>query len=387
MARIELGKAVALATEIAEGALAQHAEAVDAEGRWPVESLRALQAELGGLVVPEQYGGLGHGLLAVARVGEATGRVCASSSICFGMHHVGTAMIAIKAYQPEQWTYLERIAAGRHLTTLAVSEPGSGSEFWLPQTTLAPVGADRLRIDGQKSFVTNGGHADSYVISTVAADPGAPPGQFSCVIIPGDSPGLTWGPTWDGFGMRGNSSRGVTLSGVEVPRAHLLGEEGDQIWYLFNACAPHFLTAMAGTYLGVAAAALDEARDHLRTRVYAHSGRALSNVDVLQHRLGRMWSRVEAARRLLYYAAEAFDSGSADALPALCSAKAEVADTAEDIVNAAMTVVGGIGYGTARAPIQRRLRDARAAHVMSPTTDMLRTWTGRALLDAPLLEG
>lgn len=385
MVRIELGAAVALAREIAEETLAPQAADVDAAQRWPEEGVRALQSRLGGLVVPEHSGGMGHGLLAVAQVGEVTGRACASTSICFGMHLVASAVIAAKADDRQSKRYLEPIAAGEHLTTLALSEPGTG-EFWLPRTRMERSGSDRLRLTGAKSFVTNGGHADSYVVSTVAADPGAPPGQFSCTVVDAVTPGLEWGPAWQGFGMRGNSSRGLELAGAEIPDLCLLGEEGDEIWYVFNVVAPYFLLAMAGTYLGVAAAALEEARAHLLRRRARGGGRALSTQPVVQHRLGTMWARVERTRRLIYHAAVAAESGSPEALPALASAKAEVADAAEATVGDALTLAGGVGYGE-DSTLHRLLRDARAAHVMSPVTDLLRVWTGRALLDEPLLEG
>lgn len=385
MVRIELGAAVAVAREIAEEVLAPRAAEVDAERRWPEEGVTALRSRLGGLVVPEHSGGMGHGLSAVAQVGEVTGRACASTSICFGMHLVASAVIAAKAGERQRKHYLEPIAAGEHLTTLALSEPGTGGEFWLPQTRMERRGEDRLRLTGAKSFVTNGGHADSYMVSTVAAGPGTPPGQFSCTVVDGDTPGLEWGPRWQGFGMRGNSSRGLELAGVEIPDWCLLGEEGDEIWYVFNVVAPYFLIAMAGTYLGVAGAALEEARAHLLRR-RGRGGRSLSAQPVVQHRLGTMWARVERTRRLIYHAAAAAESGSPDALPGLASAKAEVADAAEATVNDALTLVGGIGYGE-DSPLHRMLRDARAAHVMSPVTDLLRVWTGRALLDEPLLEG
>ncbi|MET9804447.1 acyl-CoA dehydrogenase family protein [Streptomyces sp. NPDC006368] len=385
MARTGLGKAVSLAREIAEDVLAPRAAAVDAEQRWPAEGISALRSQLGGLVVPEHCGGMGHGLLAVAQVGEATGRACASTSICFGMHLVASAVIAAKAGQEQQERYLVPIAAGEHLTTLALSEPATGGEFWLPQTRMERSGPDRLRLNGTKSFVTNAGHADSYVVSTVAADPGTPPGQFSCTVVDAVTPDLVWGPPWQGFGMRGNASRTLQLRDVMIPRSQLLGEEGDEIWYVFNVVAPYFLMAMAGTYLGVAAAALEEARRHVLRRRYAHSNRALASQPVVQHRLGTMWARVERTRRLIYHAATEAETGGADALSGLASSKAEVAEAAEGVVNDALSLVGGVGYSE-NAPLHRLMRDARAAHVMSPVTDLLRIWTGRALLDQPLLE-
>jgi alkylation response protein AidB-like acyl-CoA dehydrogenase len=334
-------------------------------------------------VVPREDGGGGLGLRALAGVCETLGEACASTALCFGMHNVATAVIAAKPTERQRKEFLRPIAAGEHLTTLALSEPGTGAEFWLPQTKLTSE-ADGWLVNGEKSFVTNGSRADSYVLSTVAADPDAPPGEFSNVVVWHDSPGLSWHGSWDGIGMRGNSSLAARLTDVPVGPDALLGAPGDQIWYVFEVVAPYFLTAMAGTYLGVAQAALNEAVEHVKQRRHTHTGRSLAGEPVLQHRLGVLWSQVQSTRRLVHWAADEADSGGPDALPALTSAKAQVADTAVSVVNEAMTLVGGIGYRD-RSPLERHLRDARAAHVMSPTTDILRTWTGRALLDVPLL--
>jgi isovaleryl-CoA dehydrogenase len=334
-------------------------------------------------VVPREYGGAGLGLRAVAGVAEAVGRTCASTAICFAMHHVATAVIAAKATEHQAKELLEPIAAGEHLTTLALSEPGTGSHFWLPQARLSQL-ADGWQVDGEKSFVTNGSKADSYVVSTVAAEPDAPAGEFSCVVVPGDARGLSWHGGWNGVGMRGNSSLAARMDGVAVPGWALLGAPGDQIWYVFELVAPYFLTAMAGTYLGVADAALGEAVAHLSKRRQSHTGRSLASEPVLQHRVGVLWARVQQARRLVYWAAEEAEVGGPEALAGLTAAKASVADCAVDVANEAMTLMGGMGYRD-RSPVERHLRDARAAHVMSPTTDILRTWTGRAVLDLPIL--
>lgn len=372
-------------SEIAREVVTVNAPMVDQEARWPEVGIRAMQAEgLGGLVVPKASGGLGQGLFALARVCEILGRECASTALCFGMHCVGAAVISAKATTYQQQRYLEPIAEGKHLTTLALSEPGSGAHFYLPQTLLAATSPETFRVTGTKSFVTNGGYSDSYVMSTVAEDPDAPPGQFSCVVVPAETEGLVWGKPWSGLGMRGNSSRTVELRDVSIARQNLLGEEGDEIWYVFSVIAPYFLVAMAGTYLGVADAALEEARAHLAKRRYTLSGSTLAQQPVLQHRIGTLWSEVERTRRLIYYAATQGDSGGPDTLLAQFSAKAEVADCAVNVANEAMTLTGGIAYQEG-SKLDRCLRDARAAHVMAPTTDILRTWAGRAMLDLPLL--
>jgi alkylation response protein AidB-like acyl-CoA dehydrogenase len=375
-------EAVDRAREVARDVAAPLADRTDS-GVWPEEALRALQSSLGGLVVAREDGGSGLGLRALVAVCETLGEVCASTAICFGMHNVAAAVIGAKPTERQRKEFLQPIAAGEHLTTLALSEPGTGAEFWLPQTELTSED-DVLRLSGEKSFVTNGSKADSYIVSTVAADPDAPPGEFSCVAVWGDTPGLSWHGSWDGIGMRGNSSLAARLDDVVVGPDALLGAPGDQIRYVFEVVAPYFLTAMAGTYLGVAQAALTEATEHLKRRRHAHNGRSISREPVLQHRLGALWADVQATRRLVYWAAEEADAGGPESLPALAAAKAQVADTSVAVTNEAMTLIGGIGYRD-RHPMERHLRDARASHVMSPTTDILRTWTGRALLDVPLL--
>ncbi|WP_091763514.1 acyl-CoA dehydrogenase family protein [Blastococcus aurantiacus] len=380
---VSVAEATLRATEIAEAVARPLVDRTDS-GVWPAEPLRALQeAGLGGLAAPRSLGGAGLGLGGVAAVGEALGRVCASTALCFGMHSVATAVIAAKPTDRQRADFLDAIVAGEHLTTLALSEPGTGAAFWLPQTRMTQAGTG-MRIDGEKSFVTNGSHADSYVVSTVAADPDAPVGEFSCVLVPAGVGGMTWVDAWNGVGMRGNSSRRALLDGVLVGADHLLGAEGDQIWYVFEVVAPYFLMAMAGSYLGVAQASLDEATAHLTRRAHGHTGRRLATEPILQHRLGELWAQVERTRRLVYWAAEEGDAGGPKALLGLTAAKAEVAKCAVEVTNEAMTLVGGIGYRD-RSPLERHLRDARAAEVMSPTTDILRTWTGRAALGLPLL--
>jgi isovaleryl-CoA dehydrogenase len=123
------------------------------------------------------------------------------------------------------------IAEGRHITTLALSEPGTGANFFLPRTRFLADG-DHFRLNGRKSFVTNGGHADSYVVSAVHPGAEFDPGTFTCLVMDANAPGLNWCELWQGIGMRGNSSRGVQLDQVRVPAANLLGVEGDQIWYV-----------------------------------------------------------------------------------------------------------------------------------------------------------
>jgi isovaleryl-CoA dehydrogenase len=359
------------------------AESVDRDAAWPAAGMAALAAsKLTGLTAPLNVGGIGQGLVGLATVTEMIGSACASTSMCFGMHCVATAVIAAKATRFQEEKYLAPIASGEHLTTLALSEHGTGSNFFMPQTALERDG-DSFVVNGEKRFVTNGPHVDSFVLSTLASSDSTN-GEFNCIAVDRGTPGVGWAEPWAGFGMRGNDSRGLRLQNVRVPSAHLLGEEGDQVWYVFEVVAPYFLTAMAGTYLGVAQAALDITVAHMKSRQFTHSGQSLADVELLQHRVGQLWMGVAKARLLLHHAAGLGDLGSPDALTPVLAAKADAANVAVATTNEAMTLCGGSAYRD-NATLTRLLRDARASHVMSPTTDMLTLWTGRSVLGQALL--
>lgn len=372
------------AEHIAESVIAPHAEEVDRECLWPEHSMKALaSAGLLGLQVPERLGGHGQGLLALSLLTETIAQACPSSAMCFGMHCVGTAVIAAKATEYQQERYLHAIAEGKHITTLALSESGTGAHFYLPETQLT-LDQDDYLIAGVKQFVTNGGHADSYVVSTMASGISSETGDFSCLLVDRDTQGLKWLEPWQGFGMRGNSSRGLQLQDARVSKKNLLGEEGDQVWYVFEVVAPYFLMAMAGTYLGIAQAALDAAGEHLRNRRYAHSGQSLRDIETMQTRYADMWTSVEKTRGLVREAARRGDLGQSDALTFILSCKADAGETAVRLANDAMSICGGYAYRE-NSRVAQMLRDARASHVMAPTTDILKVWTGKALLGLPLL--
>jgi isovaleryl-CoA dehydrogenase len=381
-----LRELVAVAREVTERVVAPLAEAEDAEARWPAPAMRAFaEAGLMGLHAPVAVGGHGQGLAGLVAIAREIARESPSTALCYAMHCVGTAVIAAKATPEQTERYLAPIARGEHITTLALSEPGTGSHFWIPSLAVSREPDGGLLLRGTKSFVTNGGHADSYVMSTSAA-PGLTEeeGVFSCVVVDGAAAGLEWQDPWLGLGMRSNSSRTVEVNGVRLRDDQLLGEEGDQLWYVFEVVAPYFLMAMAGTYLGLAESAFDLAQEHLGTRRHADSGELLGHSPILAFELGGLWVELEGARRLIEAAALGGEADGTDGLPGLFAAKVAAANAAVRITNEAMTLSGGMAY-RANSKLARLLRDARASHVMSPTTHHLQTWVGRSLLKLPLL--
>lgn len=374
----------ARAAELAAAILAPNAERVDQDAQWPATGMRALaDAGLLGLHVPRHLGGLGEGLLALSVITEELGKACGSTSMCYGMHCVATQVIAAKATADQEERYLRPIAEGRHISSLALSEPASGVFLYLPRATFEHAGESFL-LNGEKAFITSGAEADSYVVSAVAHGDEHDPSTFTCVLVDKGSEGLHWGKPWNGFGMRGNSSRSARLDNVRVPATNLLGREGDHIWYVFEVIAPFFLVAMAGTYIGIAQSALDEAIASLKGRRFAHAAEPLADNPVLAHDVAEMWLRVSRARQLTHHAANLGDARSPEAVQALFAAKIEAADAAVEVTRIAMTVAGGRAYQDGD-PLQRAVRDAQAAPVMSPTTHLLKTWLGRTALGLPPL--
>lgn len=380
---MELAQILQAAQTAAEDTLVRQAPIVDREAVWPDVCLRRLlDAGLGGLVVPRRFGGLGQGLLGLGQVCEVLATACSSTAMCFGMHAVASAVLAARATPDQADRLIRPIVEGRHLTSLALSESGTGAHFYFPQTRLTDAG-DHYRVTGQKSFVTNGGMADSYVVSVASGDDGDT-GRFSCVAMMAGTAGINWQSRWHGLGMRGNSSLTVEFDNAPVPKNNLLGAEGDQIWFVFEIVAPYFLMAMSGVYLGIASRALALAIDDVKQRRHSHSGLTLAKSGVIQSRIGELWAKVEKARQLMYAAATAFDAGHPGALPSVLSVKAEVAECCVHTTNEAMTLAGGRAYAE-NSELARLLRDARAAHVMAPTTDLLRLWVGRSVLGEPML--
>ena len=373
-----------LAAKVAVDELSPAADRIDREGTWPREGLRALgKCGLLGLHVPESLGGLNEGLLGLAVVTEELGKACSSTAMCFGMHSVATKGIAAKATPFQKEHFLKPISQGRHVTTLALSESATGAHFFLPRAQVRTDG-DRYVVSGEKSFVTSGGYADSYVVSVVPPGSELDPGAFTCLAIERDAVGLEWTTGWDGLGMRGNSSRAVRLNEVQVPLVNLLGAEGDQIWYVFEVVAPYFIVAMAGVYLGIAQAAYDIAVTHLKSRRHSHSGETLSEQPVLADQIADMWIAIQRTRQLVHHAARMADDGDPEASLAIFACKADVAATATRVTQSALELSGGRGYAD-NSKIARLLRDAQASHVMSPTTHLLKKWLGRSLLGLPPL--
>lgn len=359
--------------------IAPAAVEIDQTGAFPRAGMTALgEAGLPGLISAPEVGGLGQGhraaALAVAKVAEA----CGSTAMVLCMHYAGTAVI--EAHGPRE--VREAIAAGKHLTTLAFSEAGSRSQFWAPLSTATVVPGDgQVRLDAQKSWATSAGEADSYVWSS---RPLAAEGPSTIWLVPADAAGLTIPAPFNGLGLRGNSSSPITAARVELPGAAMLGPDGGGFDIMMGIVLPYFSLMNAAGSLGTMEAATARTAAHAAGTGFAHlGGSTLAELPTIRAYIARMRIKTDLVRGLLLDTLDALETGRPDTMLRVLEIKAAAGEAATEVTDLAMRVCGGAAFRK-EVGVERHFRDARAATVMAPTTDVLYDFIGKAVCGLPL---
>jgi alkylation response protein AidB-like acyl-CoA dehydrogenase len=371
------------AQELAREVLASHAEEVDRLGNWPGESIAALGASgLLGLTVPQRCGGAEEGPRVFAAITSALAERCASTAMIYLMHVCATQAIAAAETFSQRDEVLRDTAAGRHFSTLAFSETGSRSHFWAPLSQ-AVVEGDTHRLSAEKSFVTSAGRANSYVVSTRSAGADEPLSN-TLYWVPADAPGVRVGTAWNGLGLRGNASAPIRFEDVAVPASHRLSGEGAGLAMMLNTVLPWFQLGAAAVAVGIARAATEATRQHLRAAKLDHLGQSLADLPTLRARLAQMRIAVDVQQAFVERVAGLMEQPGPETLLAVLESKAAAAETALFVSDLAMRACGGAAFGR-RLSVERNFRDARAGAVMAPTTDVLYDFVAKILLDMPLL--
>ena len=354
---------------------AANAAEVD-RGTFPTATLKALgEAGWLGLISAKEVGGKGAGLGEAAVVVERLARECGSTAMVVCMHYCATAVI-------EQHGSLEirkAIAQGNHLTTLAFSEPGSRSQFWASLGTATPEGSD-IRLTGMKSFVTSARHADSYVWSS---RPVAGKELSTLWLVPRTAEGLRTGPSFDGLGLRGNDSTPMVAEAVRVPVSARLGGDGEGFGIMMGVVLPWFNVLSASVSAGLMEAAVTRTAKHVAGTTFQHAGSAIAELPTVRAFVARMRIKTDQTKALNADTLAAIAGGRADATLRVLESKAAAGEAAVEVTDLAMRVCGGAAYRK-EVGVERVFRDARAAMVMGPTTDVLYDFIGKAVCGLPL---
>lgn len=353
---------------------------VDENAQFPVESFEAIKKEkLTGLIVPKEFKGMGCGLEEHTQTVLAFATSCATTALCYMMHNVATMCIVAYGSKEMKDEYLPKIANGELLLALAFSETGTGTHFYQPEISVIKNG-DNLVMNGRKSFVTSALYADFYLVLSNSFEVEG----LDSWIIPKTCEGLLFEESaWNGLGMRGNASMPMIFKDVKICEKQRVGAAGSGAEQVFNVVAPFFVIGLSAVYSGVALNACNTTIEYSMSRKYSDEN-ALCNIPTVQNHLAQIYTKATGAKHFTLNAAKSGAEGDADALAQIISARLNASEAAVDVCSLAMKIGGGTAYAK-RTTIERLLRDAYAAQVMAPSTDVLSIWLGKALTNQPIL--
>jgi alkylation response protein AidB-like acyl-CoA dehydrogenase len=362
--------------------LSEHARQVDAEGKWPERSVKAL-GEFGllGLTLPPDAGGGGADMRKFAEVTEQIANRCASTAMIYLMHVCGAQVIAA-SLSPKRAEVIQKIVSGKAVATLAFSERGSRSHFWAP-VSRATQNSRGVVLNCEKSFVTSAGYADYYVVSSLAVAAKGPT-DSTLYLVEKNTPGFDSSSPWNGIGLRGNASGPISIRNCHVDEDARLTGEGDGFGAMMQIVLPWFQIGSAAVSIGIAEASFTAAVTHASSTRFEHLNDSLASaVPGIRSRLAQMRIAIDSARGYLEQTWTRIEKGSPDVMLFVLGVKAAAAEMALHVTDEAMRVCGGAAFRRDMS-IERNFRDSRAASVMAPTTDVLYDFIGKAVAGLPL---
>jgi alkylation response protein AidB-like acyl-CoA dehydrogenase len=377
--------AVLKAQEIVSRVLAPSAGQNDKAGKFSTEAVESLgESGLLGLMLPVDVGGSALGPRAFAAVAATLAEADASVAMVYLMHILGAATISAARPGAAQGVtpILREIGAGRHLSTLAFSEAGSRSHFWAP-VSRAQRNGNGVYVSARKSWVTSAGHAQSYVVSSLAPE-GIGPTDSTLYVVPAETRGLSVVAPWDGLGLRANASAPIALENCPIPSDFQLTDDGAGFQAMLGVVLPMFSLGTAAVALGLCRAAVAGTVAHLKSAKFEHLGQSLGeSLPTLRAQLATMQIDTDGLSTRIDDLIDHLEKPRETTMLRVLETKASAGEVAIGVTSAAMRVCGGAAFSK-HLSIERLFRDAHAGAVMAPTGDVLREFIGKSLLGIPL---
>jgi alkylation response protein AidB-like acyl-CoA dehydrogenase len=362
------------ALAFARDRLAPKALEWDQARHFPVEEMREAAAlGMAALYVREESGGAGLTRLDAAVVFEALAVGCPAVSAYLSIHNMVAWMIDRFGNDAQRAEFLPDLIPMRKVASYALTEPGSGSDAAALRTRARRDG-DRYILDGTKQFISGAGVSDLYL--TMVRTGGEGPGGVSALLVPKETPGLSFGANEKKMGWNAQPTRAVIFEDAHVPASALLGEEGQGFRFAMAGLDGGRLN-IAACSLGGAQAALDIALAYVQER--RAFGKAVADFQNTQFRLADMQTELEVARTFLWRACSKLDAKAPDATAFCAMAKRFVTDTCSKVADDALQLLGGYGY-LAEYGIEKIVRDLRVHRILEGTNEVMRLIIARSML-------
>ncbi len=352
----------------------------DREEIFPAEQIRKL-GEMGccGMCVPEEWGGAGMNTVSYVVMLEEVARVCAATAVTLSVTNSVVAMPIYKhGSDAQKKKYLQKLARGEIIGCFCLTEPQAGSDAAAIQSRATKVsnGPDVYKLNGTKTWVSNGGQAGVYLVFA-KTDPSAGARGVSAFLVEQTMPGFRISRYEDKMGLRSSRSAEIVLEDCEVPAENRLGAEGAGLKIALEALDSGRV-GIAAQAVGIAQGALEESVRYAKQR--RAFGKTIGEFQAIQWMLADMETEIEAARALTHFAAWRQDQGKMAIGKPASRAKLFASEMVNRVVYKAVQIHGSTGYSR-ETPVERMYRDARVISIYEGTSEIQRMIIARDLLE------
>ncbi|MCI6820350.1 MAG: acyl-CoA dehydrogenase [Clostridiales bacterium] len=351
--------------EFAETEVEPLAADIDKEHRFPVETVEKM-AKYGllGVPFPTEYGGAGADHISYAITVEELSKKCASTGVICSAH---TSLCCWPIFnwgnEEQKKKYLPDLLSGKKLGAFGLTEPNAGTDASGQQTRAEDMG-DYWLLNGAKVFITNGGYAETFVVMAMTDKSKGNHGISAFIVEKGDE-GFSIGKTEDKMGICASSTTELIFQNCKIPKDRLLADVG-QGFKVAMSTLDGGRIGIASQALGIAQGALDVTVEYMKAR--KQFGKSLSKFQALQFTVAELATEIEAARLLVYRAADMKDK-HLNYGPAAAMAKLFAAETAMHVTTKCVQLHGGYGY-TKDYPVERMMRDAKITEIYEGTSEV-----------------
>lgn len=353
--------------ETVEKIVKPRAKAIEESDEFPYDMIhRFFEEGYLQVLIPKELGGAGRDITSLCIISEEIAKVSASLSLLVIVQTVGTLPLLIAGNESQKKECCPKISQEHLIMAFCLTEPQAGSDVGSIRMTAKRI-KDHYRLDGKKSFVTNGGVADKYIVFA-KTDPNRGRRGISAFVVDRSLEGMTFGSKDDKIGMRGIPSCTISFHQVSVSQRDLLGEEGDGFriaMETLNRSRP----AVGAQALGIAESAMEVATLFAMRR--KQFGKPIAKLEGMQFMLAEMATMIESAKALVYKAAWYLDKGLPHATKYSAMSKYFASDVAMKVATDSVQILGG--YGCLRGGnLERAMRDAKITQIYEGTNQIQR---------------